>query len=884
MLMALLPLAGWADTSEVTIQCANIEFTYGDTNIPANGSVATAAMIGVVSNPSSKTKAEIAAALTFERIGDTSTDAKAEGYSYRLVKKTGYTGDIDVTITGGNGTLYILPKAITITADDKSKDFGAANPTFTASISPDLVSGETLSYTVTRTSTNENAGEYTGDLVVNLTEDAVSANYTITTVAGKFTINKLVADDTKAIAELTDAEEEFVYNYSAHVPALTVSYDGETLTTESGAITIAYTNNINAGQATATVNFKNYKTSGGSDYTKTVNFTIQKKSLGTDGVAAEGIRTQLASSAPAWTYNGTTKNYGTGVTKVYYRVDGTDHALTKTTDWTRTSAGDFINATEGVDEDNKPYYLFTGAGNNFEGTVKLYVTINKADLTVTAEDKTKTFGAADPEFTVTYGTFQNSETNAVLEGELAFTRDEGENPGTYAITPSGLTAKNYNIEFVPGTLTIGAANIVITAEAKTKVYGEEDPELTYTVSPANLASKLSNIVITRANAGTDEGVQTYTGAITVTADAVAGYDVVTNAANFTITKATLTVKAANQTIAQGTVPDTTIDEGDELYTVSGFKNGDTDAILDGKNPTLSTTLTTSSPVGETTDGVTVAKGDLPDLTNYDYSFVAGKVIIVGDNGTITLVRNEELADNLQAFDGKTGITVKFDDFELKKEKWYTMVLPFATSVQELSTKLGYAIVDTLNEANNTKNIQFRLHMQDLPANKPFIVKVYKDVNLNTVSFTGKTIAYAEDLTADDVCAKDQFGNKYIGTYAGKTGFAANEWRMTTDATTEDGKYKYDAWYYGGEGSETKTIAPLAAYVLSVNDGGDATFNAPVFSVEDIENGATVIKQLNAETMQAVTVDGWYTLNGVKLQGAPAQKGIYINNGKKVVIK
>ena len=31
-------------------------------------------------------------------------------------------------------------------------------------------------------------------------------------------------------------------------------------------------------------------------------------------------------------------------------------------------------------------------------------------------------------------------------------------------------------------------------------------------------------------------------------------------------------------------------------------------------------------------------------------------------------------------------------------------------------------------------------------------------------------------------------------------------------------------------------------------------------------------------------DAWYDLNGRKLSGKPTQKGIYINNGKKVVVK
>ena len=31
-------------------------------------------------------------------------------------------------------------------------------------------------------------------------------------------------------------------------------------------------------------------------------------------------------------------------------------------------------------------------------------------------------------------------------------------------------------------------------------------------------------------------------------------------------------------------------------------------------------------------------------------------------------------------------------------------------------------------------------------------------------------------------------------------------------------------------------------------------------------------------------DAWYTLNGTRLDGKPATKGIYIRNGKKVVVK
>ena len=45
---------------------------------------------------------------------------------------------------------------------------------------------------------------------------------------------------------------------------------------------------------------------------------------------------------------------------------------------------------------------------------------------------------------------------------------------------------------------------------------------------------------------------------------------------------------------------------------------------------------------------------------------------------------------------------------------------------------------------------------------------------------------------------------------------------------------------------------------------------------------TAIGTLNTQTGEIVT-DGWYTLSGTKLSGKPTKRGIYINNGRKVVL-
>lgn len=82
--------------------------------------------------------------------------------------------------------------------------------------------------------------------------------------------------------------------------------------------------------------------------------------------------------------------------------------------------------------------------------------INKAPLTITADDQTKPYGSPNPAFTFSYTSFVNSDTRASLTApSLASTLASATSaPGTYAITPAGAVSNNYAITYVPGTLTV----------------------------------------------------------------------------------------------------------------------------------------------------------------------------------------------------------------------------------------------------------------------------------------------------------------------------------------------------------------------------------------------------------------------------------------------
>ena len=100
---------------------------------------------------------------------------------------------------------------------------------------------------------------------------------------------------------------------------------------------------------------------------------------------------------------------------------------------------------------------------------------------MTADKKSKVYGAEDPELTWTVAGLQRDDTKDILT--VAIAREAGENVGHYAITPSGdAEIANYTISYVPGDFEIRKAALTVTADNKNKVYGAEDPELTWTVA------------------------------------------------------------------------------------------------------------------------------------------------------------------------------------------------------------------------------------------------------------------------------------------------------------------------------------------------------------------------------------------------------------------
>ncbi len=112
-----------------------------------------------------------------------------------------------------------------------------------------------------------------------------------------------------------------------------------------------------------------------------------------------------------------------------------------------------------------PISLAGGSDNNYELTlVHGSLEIQKASLTITAEDKSKAYKQPNPDLSIIYSGFVPGDDQSVLDILPVASTDAGVNSdaGNYDIEVSGAASVNYSFVYINGTLTITKADQVIT--------------------------------------------------------------------------------------------------------------------------------------------------------------------------------------------------------------------------------------------------------------------------------------------------------------------------------------------------------------------------------------------------------------------------------------
>ena len=213
--------------------------------------------------------------------------------------------------------------------------------------------------------------------------------------------------------------------------------------------------------------------------------------------------------------------------------------------------------------------------------VTIPLTVSKAVLTVTAENKECRQGDEMPGLTYVYKGFVTGEDETVLSAvpEISCEVSETVQAGTFLITVSGGEAANYDFVYNSGTLTVGnfCETTLSVAEIGEKVYNDlpfalpsvttnnNRGEITYTIADEGIAVISEGRIYIKGVGKTS---------LIVRQAATETYSSAEVEVGFTVSKAVLTVTAENKICCQGEVlPELTL-------AYKGFAMGEDEASLD----------------------------------------------------------------------------------------------------------------------------------------------------------------------------------------------------------------------------------------------------------------------------------------------------------------
>ena len=754
---------------------------------------------------------------------------------------------------------------------------------------------------------------------------------------------------------ITLAQTEYTYSGSEIKPTVSSVMDGE-MPIAINEYTVTYSNNTDAGTATVKIvdnadgdyivygstNFTihsaevtltaNSRTEAYDGTEKTVSgFTCSVDGLTFESVSASGSGTNIGEYPVTFTgvTIGTTKdtsgNYVVASTingkltispKPLTITAGSDTKVYDGTPLTKNSynnteliAGDQIESvtvtgsqTNAGTSDNVPSAAVIKNSTDDDVTANYDITyingtleVTKKTLNVTADAKSKDYGEADPALTYKLEGLINDD---IITGTLS--RESGESVGSYAITLGGLTAgNNYTISFTGANLTINKVGLTITANNHTITYGEvptgngvtfkgfvnsetsavlggtldydfsysqyDDVGNTYTIKPKGLTSDNYEITFARGiltvtqkeigiNWGGTEFV--YDGeehAPTATATGVVNGDMIgitvtgahTDAGDYTATASSLTgAKKYNYSLPEEntqsfTISRNSIGNGTTLadgYTID-FGEGNTILLTDNNDRTL--VLSTDYEVGEDTD----------DSEGYSIRTVTG----IGNYTGSFNVRNASVTfstDTEQEGWSATFVAEKKDGEDIG------FVLPEGFSAFIISDIRGeWAIPEPLNY---------------IPADVPVLLVSHQQ----THGFVA-TKAISSEVT---VITNVQKENNMLEKVTEDTPGYDPDTQSAPFATKQIYILYKNEFVFNKAGNLKK-----GKVYLNPSHTAPSPLPAPAH-LQIAWNQTTGLENLPNDSMVETQHDIWYTIDGRRLNGKPNGKGLYIVDGKKIVVK
>ena len=233
------------------------------------------------------------------------------------------------------------------------------------------------------------------------------------------------------------------------------------------------------------------------------------------------------------------------------------------------------------------------------------------------------------------------------------------------------------------------------------------------------------------------------------------------------------------------------------------------------------------------------------------------------------------ADNSTTISNANGYVanVTLADRTLYKDgAWNTICLPFNLVLE--GSPLAGATARPLSSASisgTILNLEFGNAVDELEAGTPYIIKWdAAETNIVAPVFNGVTIDKTDNSFTS---GSGDTRVRFLGTYK-STAFDAEDKSILFLGDANTLYYPTRGAGIGAQrayfkiGSDAALARRLTAFNIDFGDD-EAT------GIISIENGKLTIDNAS---------DAWYSLDGRKLQGKPSVKGVYVNNGRKVVIK
>jgi len=254
------------------------------------------------------------------------------------------------------------------------------------------------------------------------------------------------------------------------------------------------------------------------------------------------------------------------------------------------------------------------------------LTIQKAPLTIKADNLSMDYCGKIPTYSFTYTGFANNDTEDALSTKPSISTEATatSNAGTYAIIPEGAQANNYDFTYTAGTLTIKQRPLTVKTNSVSRLYGEENP--TFTVEYSGFVNNETKAVLDVEPAvSTTATIQSKAGTydIIVSGGRAVNYAMTYQNGQLTITPRSLKAFVGNYERPYG--------KDNPAFTIEyeGLVGNDTGYSL-SQQPMARTSATKTSNVG--TYPIEVTGGYSP---NYTLSYGSGTLTIAKAEQTFT---------------------------------------------------------------------------------------------------------------------------------------------------------------------------------------------------------------------------------------------------------